>query len=47
MVQKSSNKQKNNILDVFKISSSAESMALNVIDEVNLHLKFLHRQDHF
>ena len=26
---------------------SGESMALNVIDKVNLCLKFLHRQNHF
>ena len=26
---------------------SGESTALNVIDKVNKHLKFLHRQNHF
>ena len=28
-------------------SLSGESMALNVIDKVNSHLKFLHRQNRF
>ena len=28
-------------------SLSHESMALNIIDKVNLRLKFLHRQNHF
>ena len=28
-------------------SLSSESMALNVIDKINSHLKFLHRQNHF
>ena len=28
-------------------SLSSESMALNIIDKINSHLKFLHRQNHF
>ena len=46
MAQKSSNMQKylGCILDQ---NLSGESMALRVIDKVNSHLKFLHRQNRF
>ena len=29
------------------MNPSGESMALNIIHNVNSHLKFLHRQNHF